>query len=73
MSDAARADYIRGIYQVVKYQAILEAMHRAGDPEGRPLTRSFLVVETALRAGERALAQCAGVSVIEGVRPPPAE
>ena len=72
VSDASRDDYERGIYQVVKYQAILEAMHRAGDPEGRPSTTAFLVVQTALRARERALAQCLGVSVIEGVKPPPA-
>jgi hypothetical protein len=52
--DASHDDYEMGIYQVVKYQVILEAMHKAGDPEVWPSTRAFIVVQSALEPGERA-------------------
>ena len=38
-------DLRRGIYQSVKYRAVLEAMHKARDSEGRPIVKVLLVIE----------------------------
>lgn len=63
-------DCRRGIYQTIKYRAILEAMHTARDSEGRQIVRSLLVIEGALTPALRTLAQRLGVTVIENFRIP---
>jgi hypothetical protein len=69
ISDGWLGDYERGIYQTVKYGALLTAMHTAGDSEGRPKVKAVLVLETALPLSESALASSLDVTVIENVKP----
>ena len=63
-------DCRRGIYQTVKYRAVLNAMHTAGDSEGRQNVRALLVLEGALTPKLRTLAQTLMVEVIENFRIP---
>jgi hypothetical protein len=69
ISDHWAGDYERGIYQTVKYGALLAAMHKGGDPEGRPTVKTVLVLETTLPPSEGALAAKLGVKVIENIKP----
>ena len=69
VSDRLISDYERGLYQTVKYSALLRAMHTAGDPESRPSVRTVLVLESQLPEEYRKLAADLSVQVIEGVTP----
>ncbi len=63
--DSNRADLERGVYQCVKYEAVLRAQ------EDRLLVRAWLVTEPELPGDLRALAKRLGVKH-KIVHPPPA-
>jgi len=63
-------DCRRGIYQTVKYGSVLEAMHRAGDGDGRAATKSILVLESSLSPKLRILSERLGVNVVENYQAP---
>lgn len=69
VSDGNAADYERGIYQVVKYRALLEAQALVDSPEFQPEIRVVLLLECELPAVYRPLAAQLGVTVIERVGP----
>jgi len=69
ISDGNTADYERGIYQVVKYRAVLEAQARVDSLDALPKIHVVLVLERDLPAEYRALAARLGVTVIERVTP----
>ncbi len=69
ISDRVPEDYERGIYQTIKYAAILSAMHRAGRKESRSTVESVLVLEGTLPEQYRPLAKRLGVRVLENVNP----
>jgi len=68
-SDRNFADYERGIYQVVKYRAILEAQALVDFPDAQPEIRVVLLLERELPVIYRALAAQLRVTVIEGIVP----
>ncbi|MGH7146062.1 MAG: hypothetical protein ACREJ2_18270 [Planctomycetota bacterium] len=69
VSDQLERDFMRGIYQCVKYRAILEAMRKNATFFVPSEIRNFLVLETQLPEKYRALASALGVRVIENVKP----
>lgn len=69
VSDGNPADYERGIYQVVKYRALLEAQALVDSPEFQPEIRVVLLLERELPAVYHTLAAQLGVTVIERVGP----
>ena len=69
VSDWNIADYERGIYQVVKYRAVLEAQARIDSPGAMPEIHVVLVLERELPTTYRALAAQLGVTIIERVIP----
>ena len=69
VSDGNAADYERGIYQVVKYRAVLEAQALVDFPDVQPDIRVVLLLERELPAVHRALADLLRVKVIEGIVP----
>ncbi|WP_374366038.1 hypothetical protein [Piscinibacter sp.] len=64
-----KGDYERGIYQVVKYRAVLAAQALADCLDVQPEIRVVLLLERELPAVYRALAAQLGVTVIENVSP----
>lgn len=68
-SDCLPQDYERGIYQTIKYAAVLRAMHNAGAPESRVDATAVLVLESQLPPQYRQIASRLDVKVIENVRP----
>lgn len=71
LSDSLPQDYERGIYQTIKYAAVLRAMHSAGAGESRADVSSVLVLESQLPPQYRLVASRLCVNVIENVRPKP--
>jgi hypothetical protein len=69
VSDRVPEDYQRGIYQVVKYRALLEAQARVDHPADPPNVRVFLVLESRLPAKYKALADTLEVQYLEQVGP----
>jgi hypothetical protein len=69
VSDGDASDYERGIYQVVKYRAVLEAQARVDHKGDLPEVRVVLVLERTLPDAYRALAKTLAVNVVEGVDP----
>lgn len=69
MSDRAPGDYERGIYQVVKYRALLEAQARVDHPDDPPEVRVVLVLESTLPAMYKTLAATLGIRFLEQVSP----
>lgn len=65
VSDEVEGDYERGLYQVVKYRAVLEAQARIDHPESPPEVRVFLGLETKLPTNYRELALALGTQCIE--------
>ncbi len=65
VSDGNPSDYERGIYQVVKYRAVLEAQACIDQPHDPPEVQVVLVLERQLPAGYRGIANALGVKVIE--------
>lgn len=68
VSDLISPDYERGLYQTVKYAALLTAMHQAGARESRPNVKTVLVLESRLPAQYRRLAKKLGVRMVQNVR-----
>ncbi|WP_371879984.1 hypothetical protein [Caballeronia sp. S22] len=69
VSNRNSEDYERGLYQVVKYGAVLAAQARIDFPMHPPEVRVMLVLESELPEEYRTLATALGVSYIEGVTP----
>lgn len=69
VSDNVLDDYERGVYQVVKYSAILEAMRRDPKYSIPESIKVFLVLETSLPASVASLAKRLQIQVLEGVKP----
>lgn len=69
VSDRVPGDYERGIYQVVKYRALLEAQARVDHPDDWPEVRVVLVLESSLPAIYKALAVTLDVQYLEQVSP----
>ena len=67
VSDRAPGDYERGLYQVVKYRALLEAQARVDHPDRPPEVRVVLVLESNLPASYKVLADTLGVRYLEQV------
>lgn len=72
-SDGNPDDYERGLYQVVKYKAVLAAQARIDHPDHPPEVQVLLVLESELPDAYRALATALCVRYLEGVRPEIAE
>lgn len=69
VSDGNLEDYLRGLYQVVKYRAVLEAQAQVDHPDNPPVVRVFLVLEGRLPDTHRDLAKTLGVQYFEKVTP----
>ncbi|MGE8705361.1 MAG: hypothetical protein ACN6O5_21995 [Achromobacter sp.] len=67
ISDGWPTDYERGVYQVVKYAAVLEAQARVDYPGNPPEVRVILALETVLPSEYRQLAIDLRVEYVEGV------
>lgn len=68
VSDAYLFDYQRGIYQTIKYGALLKAMSKAGGADIPAAIQSVLVLESSLPQQFRKLAEILEVSVYENAR-----
>lgn len=64
-SDQLPRDYERGIYQAVKYKAVMDAQARVDHPDAPPEVRVLLVLETRLPNLYRDLARNLGVNCVE--------
>ncbi|WP_155636124.1 hypothetical protein [Burkholderia stagnalis] len=62
-------DYARGLFQVIKYQAVLEAQARTEHPDNPPKVRVLLALESRLPDVHRGLAVALGVTYLEEVTP----
>jgi hypothetical protein len=69
ISDGVLGDYERGLYQTVKYGALLEAMRRDPNYSVPETLRVILVLENSLPAALSALKTTLGVNVMERVKP----
>ncbi|WP_332608550.1 hypothetical protein [Achromobacter sp. ESBL13] len=67
ISDGGPIDYERGVYQAIKYAAVLEAQARVDHPGNPPAVRIILAVETVLPLKSRQLAIDLGVEYLERV------
>lgn len=67
ISDKLISDYERGLYQVVKYRAVLEAQALIDHPSNPPQVRVILVIESMLPSSLQAIASKLKVSVLERV------
>lgn len=70
VSESVEGDYERGIYQCVKYRALLEAMRNDQHYAVPEAIRVVLLLEKSLPRTHRDTAQALGVEVIEGVSIP---
>lgn len=70
VSDNVLDDYERGVYQIVKYSAILEAMRRDPKYSIPENIKVILVLETSLPAAVASLASSLQITVLDGVKPP---
>lgn len=69
ISDSFPVDYGRGIFQTVKYGALLEAMARSGNYGIPTEIMMILLLESRLPAEYRSLASQLAVNVIENIKP----
>lgn len=67
VSDGLPSDYERGLYQVVKYRAVLEAQARIDHPGNAPEVRVMLALGSRLPAEYRPLADLLDISYLECV------
>ncbi|MQA40674.1 hypothetical protein [Rugamonas aquatica] len=67
ISDSTPDDYERGIYQVVKYLALLTAQAKIDHPAAPPSVAVVLALESTLPFQLHATARDLGVRVIEGL------
>jgi len=65
VSDSVDADYQRGLFQVVKYDAVLKAQIQADQPDVMPTVKVLLVLESRLPATLQSTAQTLQVEVRE--------
>jgi hypothetical protein len=70
LSDRYPFDYGRGLYQTIKYGALLKAMATTGDYSVPSDVESVLVLESSLPGQYKWLATRLNVRVIENIRPP---
>ena len=68
VSDSLPSDYERGIFQTVKYGALLEAMSRSGRYEIPSQVKTILLLESQLPAEFRSLAKVLGVKILENIK-----
>lgn len=68
-SDAAPGDYERGIYQVVKYKAVLQAQASVDYPERVPSIQVWLALESKLPDEYRTIINNLRVQLQEGLTP----
>jgi hypothetical protein len=69
VSDFVLFDYLRGIYQTVKYDAILKAMSLSGTGDIPPNIQSVLALESTLPNEYRKIVEVLGVTVYEKINP----
>lgn len=69
VSDGCIDDYERGLYQVVKYRAVLEAQAKMDHPSAPPTLRVLLLLESHLPHHLTDTAKRLDVEVLEGVKP----
>lgn len=69
VSDGLEQDYQRGLYQVIKYEAVLRAQAAIDSPHDPPAVQVFLVLESELPAKYRDVAKSLGVAVLEKIKP----
>ncbi len=70
VSDKSKQDYERGIYQCVKYRALLQAMHQDEKYSVPNDIKTVLLLETQLPKEYKQSAESLGIDVIEGVSIP---
>lgn len=68
VSDGNLKDYERGLYQVVKYRAVLSAQAKIDHPSAPPTVEVMLALDGVLPPQHRDVAQSLGVRVVESVR-----
>ena len=68
ISDSFPADYERGLYQTIKYRALLSAMAQDGRYHIPPNILSVLVLESKLPPEHKMTAETLGIEAIENVR-----
>ena len=68
VSDGVAGDYQRGLFQVVKYEALLKAQARADQLAIMPTVRVLLVLESTLPADLRTIARTLEIEVHEQCR-----
>lgn len=69
VSDGIDRDYERGLYQVVKYFAVLAAQSKVDHPDNPPAVRVFLVLESELPPQYVEVAKRLGIEVLDRVVP----
>ena len=69
VSDGLERDYERGIYQVVKYRALLKAQALADHPINPPSVKVVLLLQSKLPQKYRSVAELLDVHVLEQVNP----
>ncbi|MFS2037032.1 hypothetical protein ACEN8I_23615 [Polaromonas sp. CT11-55] len=69
VSDGLERDYERGLYQVVKYRAVLEAQAMVDHPAQTPTVTVFLVLENQLPKKYRPAAKRLGICIKENIKP----
>ena len=69
VSDRLPSDYERGLYQTVKYRAVMEAQARVDHPDAPPAVRVFLVLEGELPVEYRQIAKALGAELREKFAP----
>lgn len=70
VSDKYPLDYERGLYQTIKYAALLEAMALSQEHKIPSSIKSILLLETELPYEYKKLAKALNVTVIEKIKPP---
>jgi hypothetical protein len=69
-SDRLPRDYERGLFQTIKYEAVLAAMARAEPRRAPAKIRSVLVLQSQLPADYHALRTVLGITLFENVGNP---
>lgn len=68
ISDGLERDYERGLYQIIKYAAVLTAQALVDKPDKPPVVKVLLALESKLPMKYRKVASALGVEVLENVR-----
>lgn len=67
VSDGNLKDYERGLYQVVKYRAVLSAQAKIDHPSAPPTVQVVLALDAALPPQLRGIAQSLGVHIVDNL------